>query len=209
MSEAVVTYTLSLGEIFSLEDNKDATIRVIHLNEILLCNMKKMLFALLALLWVSSGSISAQKLALVDMEYILGKVPAYEMMNRQLEDLSKKWQQEVTAREGEAQALYKKYQGDLVFLSPEQKKSREEEIVAKEKEAYDLKRKYFGPEGELLKRRESLMKPIQDEVWRGLKELALAQGYQVIIDKSTSKIVYADPAVDISALVLQKLGFGK
>lgn len=171
--------------------------------------MKKKVLSLIALLWLGIGSISAQKLALVDMEYILGKMPSYEMMNRQLEDVSKKWQQEVNAREGEAQTLYKKYQSDLVFLSAEQKKTREEEIVAKEKAAYELKRKYFGPEGELMKRREALMKPIQDEVWKSLKELALSQGYQIIIDKSTSKIVYADPSADISAFVLQKLGFGK
>lgn len=171
--------------------------------------MKKNLFALLALFLVSVGSASAQKLALVDMEYILGKMPAYEMMNRQLEDLSKKWQQEVSGQEAEAQALYKKYQSDLVFLSAEQKKMREEEIVTTEKAAYELKRKYFGPEGELMKRRESLMKPIQDEVWKSLKELALAQGYHVIIDKASSKIVYADPSVDVSAIVLQKMGFGK
>lgn len=152
---------------------------------------------------------TAQKTALVDMEYILGKLPAYEMMNRQLEDLSKKWQEEVNREETEAQNLYKKFQSDLVFLTPDQKKRQEDAIIAKEKSAYELKRKYFGPEGELFKRREALMKPIQDEVWKSLKELALASGYQIIIDKSSSKIVYADPAADISASVLQKLGFGK
>lgn len=169
--------------------------------------MRKILTLVLLCMGFLQGT--AQKTALVDMEYILGKLPAYEMMNRQLEDLSKKWQEEVNREETEAQNLYKKFQSDLVFLTPDQKKRQEDAIIAKEKSAYELKRKYFGPEGELFKRREALMKPIQDEVWKSLKELALASGYQIIIDKSSSKIVYADPAADISASVLQKLGFGK
>lgn len=169
--------------------------------------MRKILTLVLLCMGFLQGM--AQKTALVDMEYILGKLPAYEMMNRQLEDLSKKWQEEVNREETEAQNLYKKFQSDLVFLTPDQKKRQEDAIIAKEKSAYELKRKYFGPEGELFKRREALMKPIQDEVWKSLKELALASGYQIIIDKSSSKIVYADPAADISASVLQKLGFGK
>ncbi len=171
--------------------------------------MIKKLFALIALIVGVSFGASAQKTALVDMEYILGKIPAYEMMNRQLEDVSKKWQSEVTAQETEAQTMYKKYQADIVFLSADQKKSREEAIIAKEKAAYDLKRKYFGPEGDLVKRRESLMKPIQDEVWKALKELATSGGYQVIFDRSSGQIVYADPAADISALVLERMGYGK
>lgn len=169
--------------------------------------MKKLLMLVLLALGAFQGF--AQKTALVDMEYILGKIPAYEMMNRQLEDLSKKWQEEVNREEAEAQKLYKTFQSDFVFLSTEQKKVKEEAIIAKEKAAYELKRKYFGPEGELFKRRETLMKPIQDEVWKSLKELALRSGYQIIIDKSSSKIVYADPSADISASVLQKLGFEK
>ena len=109
--------------------------------------MKKMLFLFALLLGL--GVAEAQKIALVDMDYILKKDPAYEMMNRQLEDLSKKWQTEVTTLENKAQAAYKSYQSDVVFLSAEQKKAREESIVSIEKQAYVLKRKYFGPEGEL------------------------------------------------------------
>lgn len=108
----------------------------------------------------------AQKFALIDMEYILKNIPAYEMTNEQLSQVSKKWQNEVEAIQQEAQNMYKNYQSDLVFLSAEMKTKREEEIVKKEQEAQDLKRKYFGPEGELYKKRESLMKPIQDEVYK-------------------------------------------
>ena len=99
------------------------------------------------------------------MADILKNIPAYEMTNEQLSQVSKKWQNEVEAIQQEAQNMYKNYQSDLVFLSAEMKTKREEEIVKKEQEAQDLKRKYFGPEGELYKKRESLMKPIQDEVY--------------------------------------------
>ena len=103
----------------------------------------------------------AQKYALVDMEYILKNIPAYERANEQLNQQSKKWQAEVEAVQNQAQTLYKNYQNESVFLSAEQKKQREQAIVDKEKEAAELKRKYFAPEGELFKKRESLVQPIQ------------------------------------------------
>ena len=97
----------------------------------------------------------------------------------------------------------------MAFLSAEQKTAREEAIVSIEKQAYELKRKYFGPEGELFKKREALMKPIQDRVWAAMKELARAQGYQLIIDRTSSKIVYADPALDVSEALVAKLGLAR
>ncbi len=169
--------------------------------------MRKVILSLIALFSLAVVSLSAQKVALVDMQYILGKIPAYQMMNKQLESLSGKWQKEVKKIETEAQGLYEKYQKERVFLSDEQKKAKEEDIVAKEKEAYDLKHKYFGPKGELFKKREELMKPIRQEVWKSLKNLANKRGYQIIIDKETSKIVYADPVVDLSKQVLDDMGF--
>ncbi len=168
--------------------------------------MRKIILSLIAIFALTMGSLSAQKVALVDMQYILGKIPAYQMMNKQVENLSGKWQKEVKQVEKEAQKLYEKYQKESVFLSDEQKKVKEEKIVAKEKQAYDLKHKYFGPKGELFKKREELMKPIRQEVWKSLKSLANKRGYQIIMDKGTSKIVYADPTVDVSKLVLQDMG---
>ena len=152
---------------------------------------------------------SAQKFALIDMEYILKNVPAYERANEQLNQVSKKWQAEVEALNTEASTMYKNYQNEVVFLSQDQKKKRQEAIMAKEKQASDLKRKYFGPEGDLFKKREALMKPIQDRVWAALKELARRGGLQLIIDRSSSKIVYADPALDISESVLSVLGLDR
>ena len=115
------------------------------------------------------------------MEYILKNIPAYEMTNEQLSQVSKKWQNEVDALQQEAQNMYKTYQSDLVFLSAEMKTKREEEIVKKEQEAQDLKRKYFGADGELYKKRESLMKPIQDEIYNAVKEISEDKGYQLVI----------------------------
>ena len=106
--------------------------------------------------------------------------------------------------------MYKKYQSDLVFLSAEMKSQREEEIVKKEQEAADLKRQYFGPEGELYKKRQSLMQPIQDEIYNAVKEISEEQGYQVVVDRASAmSIIFASPKIDISDEVLAKLGYSK
>ena len=169
--------------------------------------MKKKLL-ILGLALVSVLTVSAQKFALIDMEYILKNVPAYERANEQLNQVSKKWQAEVEAHNTEASTLYKNYQSEVVFLSQEQKKQRQEEIMKKEKEASDLKRKYFGPEGELFKKRTSLMTPIQDEIYNAVKDLADQRGYSLVVDRaSDSGIIYGSPKIDISNEVLQKLGY--
>jgi len=110
----------------------------------------------------------------------------------------------------EAQNLYKKYQADLVFLSPEMKTKREAEIVAKEQAAQDLKKEYFGTDGKLFKKRESLMKPIQDDIYNAVKEIAEKQGYAMVVDRASAmSIIYATPNIDISKAVLAKLGYSK
>ncbi|MDE5979480.1 MAG: OmpH family outer membrane protein [Muribaculaceae bacterium] len=169
--------------------------------------MKKILLTL-AIVFAACLGASAQKFALVDMEYILKQVPSYEMANEQLRQLSLRWQKEVEAVSRDADALYKKYLSDKVFLTEDQTKKREEEIVAKEKEASDLRYKYFGPEGELYKKRQTLMKPIQDDVYNAVKKLSEERGYQCIFDRASSaNIVYASPRIDVSNEVLAKLGY--
>ena len=153
-------------------------------------------------------SASAQKFALVDMDYILKNVPAYERANEQLAQVSKKWQAEVDAIQIEAQTLYKNYQNEVVFLSQEQKKIRQDAIMEKEKEAADLKKKYFGPQGELFKKRTALMSPIQEEVYTAVKDIAELRGYQLVLDRaSDAGIIFGSPKVDISNEVLSKLGY--
>ncbi|MCH5222112.1 MAG: OmpH family outer membrane protein [Muribaculaceae bacterium] len=164
-----------------------------------------LVFALMAIV-----AASAQKFALVDMEYIFRNVPAYEMANEQLNQLSQRWQKEVEAVGKEAETMYNNYLADKVFLTEEQVKKREEEIVAKEKEATELRYKYFGPEGELYQKRQTLLKPIQDDVYNAVKKVAEERGYQTIFDRaSSSDIVYASPRIDISNEVLAKLGYSK
>jgi outer membrane protein len=169
--------------------------------------MKKLIIcAICAIFGLTSAY--AQKFALVDMEYIFKNIPAYERANEQLNQVSKKWQAEVDALSTEAQTLYKNYQNEAVFLSKEQKKTRQDAIVEKEKQAADLKKKYFGPDGELFKKRTALMSPIQDEVYNAIKDIADLRGYQLVLDRaSDTGTIFGSPKIDISSEVLKKLGY--
>lgn len=166
-----------------------------------------------AVIFILSSSLftlhlNAQKFALVDMEYVLKNIPAYERANEQLNQVSKKWQAEVEALNLEASTMYKNYQNEVVFLSQEQKQAKQDAIMQKEKEASELKKKYFGPEGELFKKRESLMSPIQEEIYNAVKDIAELRGYSMVIDRASDNgMIYASPKVDISNEVLQKLGY--
>lgn len=169
--------------------------------------MKKLIT--LGVLLLSLGfSASAQKFALIDMEYIMSNIPAYERASEQLNQVSKKWQAEVEAIDNQAKTLYKNYQNEAVFLSEAQKKEREQAIVDKEKEAAELKKKYFAPQGELYKKRISLIEPIQDEIYNAVKGIAQSKGFQLILDRSSDAgIIFASPSIDISNEVLSKLGY--
>ncbi len=170
--------------------------------------MKK--FYIIALFALTSVAVSAQKYALVDMDYVMTAIPAYETANEQLDMLSKKWQAEVEALLVQVQTMYQNYQTEQVFLTDDAKTDRENQIIAKEKEANDLKRTYFGTEGELYKKREALVKPIQDEIYNAIQELSNTKGYDLIFDKaSSSSIVFAAPKIDISDELLEKLGYSK
>jgi len=168
--------------------------------------MKRLMIAICLL--CGALSAGAQKIALLDMDYILKNIPAYERANEQLNQVSKKWQAEVDAVSTEATTLYKNYQNEVVFLSAEQKKARQDAIVAKEKEAADLKKKYFGPQGELFKKRQSLMSPIQEEIYNAVKDVSDLRGYQLVLDRASDDgIIFGSPKIDISNEVLQKLGY--
>ena len=170
----------------------------------------KKLFAAVLLFTASLLPSVAQKFALVDMEYILKNIPAYERANEQLNQQSKLWQSEVEQLNTQAKTLYTNYQNESVFLSAEQKKAKEEAILKKEKEASELKKKYFAPDGELYKKRESLIGPIQDEIYNAVKTVAEQRGYQLVLDRASDNgIIFASPAADISNEVLGKLGYSK
>ncbi len=175
--------------------------------------MKKMIKRLTVALLLAVGftaAASAQKFAMVDMEYILGNLPDYEVANNQFEQVSQRYQKEVEQVAREATTMYKNYQSQMPFLTDEQKKKEEAAIVAKEKEAAELRAKYFGPEGELYKHRQSLLRPIQEQVYNAVKKVAGERGYMCIFDRaSAADIIFASPRIDVSNEVLSKLGFSK
>ncbi|HBG56786.1 OmpH family outer membrane protein [Proteiniphilum sp. UBA1028] len=170
--------------------------------------MKKTLFLIGLLMALTLGTTYAQKYALIDMEYILERIPMYESANKQLETLSSQWQSKVDAEVETVNAMYKKYQADLVFLAGAEKTKRENEIVAKENSIQELRNQYFGPQGELFKQQEELIKPIQDNIYEAVKNIATQQGYTMVIDRaSSSSIIFASPSIDISDQVLSWLGY--
>ncbi|MGC9470100.1 MAG: OmpH family outer membrane protein [Bacteroidales bacterium] len=169
--------------------------------------MKKLTTITLVLLLVAATG-SAQKYAFVDTEYILNNIPAYLAAQDQLEQYSREWEQEIKTMYEDVDRLYKKYQSEQVLLTEEMKRAREDEIINKEREVKELQNKYFGPEGELFKKRQELIKPIQDEIYNAVKEIAVEGAYAVIFDTSSDvSMLYTDPKYDRSDEVLEKLGY--
>jgi len=170
--------------------------------------MKKVLF--FGIIFLIGHVAFAQKYVFVDSEYILKNIPAYEAANEQLSQLSAQWQKEIEQKYQEVSDLYEAYQTENVFLSNEMKKKREDEIVEKEKQARLLQKKYFGQQGELFKKREELVKPIQDEIFNAISEIAGEKNYAAVFDKASGiGIMFSDPKYDISDMVLERLGFKK
>ncbi len=159
------------------------------------------------LLMISAGNIKAQKYAYVDTEYILSNIPEYTDAQDELDALSKKWQKEIEAKHKELKEMYKKYQAESVLLPADVKKKRENEIVAKEKEVKELQKKYFGPEGELFKKRQELVQPIQEKVFNAIETVATTRNIGMVFDKAGGPILlYGDPKYDISDDVLDEVG---
>ncbi len=169
--------------------------------------MKKISIIFVLILFSITYGFS-QKLAYVDTEYILSKIPAYENAQDKLDELSKGWQKEIESKFSEVENKYKEYQAEHVLLSAEMKKQRQTEIINLEKEANNLKNKYFGNEGDLYNKRKELVKPIQDEVFNAIKEMATEGNYGFILDKSSGmSLIYTDNKYDLSSEVLKKLGY--
>ena len=148
-----------------------------------------------------------QSIAFIDMAYILKNLPQYEQANEQLTMLSKRWQKEIDAAQQEARVMTTNYQTEQIFLSEAMRREREQEIVKKEQEVLELKRKYFGQEGELYKKREALIKPIQDEIYNAIQDLASEKKIDIVKDRSADPaLIYMSSKLDISDQVLHKLG---
>lgn len=160
-----------------------------------------------ALLLSGTAFAKDQSIAYIDMQYILKNLPQYEQANEQLTMLSKRWQKEIDAAQQEARVLLSNYQTEQIFLSDAMKQQREEEIVQKEQEVLELKRKYFGQDGELYKKREALIKPIQEEIYNAIQELASEKKIDLVKDRSADpSLIYMSSKLDVSDQVLIKLG---
>ena len=151
---------------------------------------------------------NAQKFALIDMEYIMENIPAYQEANKVLNTASQKYQNTIEAKAKEAETLYLAYQKASASLSASQRTQKEEAIVAKEREVAELRNKYFGPEGEMAQKEEALIAPIQNRIYEAVKQISIQKGYDAVIDRaSATSIIFASPRIDISNEVLSKLGY--
>jgi outer membrane protein len=168
--------------------------------------MKKLIFTMLV--FVSAiAVVQAQKFAYVDTQYILDNIPEFAEAQAQLDEMSNQWQKEIEAKFAEVDKMYKDYQAQSVLLPEDMKKKKEQEIVDREKEAKALQRTRFGKDGDLFKKRQELVKPIQEKVYNAIQEIANNNNYGVIFDKGGSlTMLYANPKYDISDEVLDQLG---
>jgi outer membrane protein len=168
--------------------------------------MKKLLFFVLLIAGVSLTA-AAQRYAIVDTKYILDKMPDYKTAQKQLDQTSVTWQKEIDDKQAALDKMYKDYEGEQAMLSDELKKKREDELFNKEKEVRDLQRQRFGFEGDLFKKRQELIKPIQDKVYNAIQKIAVNRMYDFILDKSEGiTVIFADPKLDKSDDVLKELG---
>jgi outer membrane protein len=150
---------------------------------------------------------SAQRYAVIDSKYILEKIPEYKVSQQKLDQFSAQWQQEIDAKSADLEKMYKEYDAEQVMLSDDLKKKREDELFNRDKELRDLQRKRFGYEGDVFKKREELIKPIQDRVYNAVQKLAVSKLYDFILDKSEGiTVIFADPKLDKSDDVLKELG---
>ena len=169
--------------------------------------MKRMILLPLFCL-VSLIMANAQKFAMIDMEYIMENIPEYQQANNELELASQQFQKAIEAKAKEAETLYLAYQKASNSLSATQRTQKEEAIVAKEKEVSELRRMYFGPEGEMAKKEDALIAPIQNRIYEVVKQISMQKGYDAVIDRaSATSVIFASPRIDISNEVLAKLGY--
>ncbi|HRG23367.1 MAG TPA: OmpH family outer membrane protein [Chitinophagaceae bacterium] len=167
--------------------------------------MKKILL-LACMLGLGFAGIS-QKYAIIDTRYILDKMPEYKEAQKQLDNIAAGWQKEIDAKQAELDKMYKDYDAEQVMLTEELRKKREDQLFNKEKDLRDLQRKRFGFEGDLFKKRQELIKPIQDKVYNAVQKMAVSRGYDFVLDKSEGiTIIFADPKLDKSEDVLKDLG---
>jgi outer membrane protein len=168
--------------------------------------MKKSVIIIL-LSFIAFSMIQAQKFAYVDSQYILDNLPEFTEAQAQLDEVSVQWQSEIEAKFAEVEKMRQDYQAQAVLLPEDMKKKKEQDILDKEKDAKNLQRQRFGKDGDLMKKRQELVKPIQEKVYNAIQEISTSSNYSVIFDKAGAlTIMYANPKYDISDDVLDNLG---
>jgi outer membrane protein len=168
--------------------------------------MKQVILIFSLILALCTGA-AAQRYAVVDTKYILEKMPDYKTAQKQLDQISAQWQKEIDDKQVVLDKMYKDYEGEQAMLSDDLKKKREDELFNHEKEVRDLQRKRFGFEGDLFKKRQELIKPVQDKVYNAIQKIAVSRMYDFILDKSEGiTVIFADPKLDKSEDVLRELG---
>jgi len=168
--------------------------------------MKKIILSAFVLVFFVLAA-AAQRYAVIDTKYILDKMPEYKEAQKKLDQFSEQWQREIEARQSELDMMYRNFEAEQVLLSEELRKKREDELFNKEKELRDMQKKRFGFEGDLFKKRQELIKPIQDKVYNAVQKLAVARQYDFILDKSEGiTVIFADPKLDKSDDVLKEIG---
>jgi outer membrane protein len=161
----------------------------------------------LLLVTLSFTKSNAQRYAVIDTKYILDKMPEYKTAQKNLDDIAAGWQKEIDALQQELDKMYKDFDAEQVMLSDDLKKKREDQLFVKEKKLRDLQRQRFGFEGDLFKKRQELIKPVQDKVYNAVQKLAVQRGYDFILDKSEGiTVIFADPKLEKSDDVLKELG---
>ncbi|NLR78640.1 periplasmic chaperone for outer membrane proteins Skp [Chitinophaga polysaccharea] len=171
--------------------------------------MKK-IFITAAIILALGGAASAQRYCVIDTKYILESIPEYKDSQKKLDAVADQWQKEIDAKFQEVDKMYKSYQAEQVMLTEELKRKREDEIVAREKEAKDLQKKRFGYEGDLFKKREELVKPIQDRIYNAVQKLSASRMYDFVLDKASgATVIFYDPKIDKSEEILKSLGVKK
>lgn len=167
----------------------------------------KRLLLLLTVALVTFGWAQAQRFALIDSEYILKQIPAYEQATKQMETYTKQWQQEIQKQSDTAKKMYEEYQKMASGLTETQRTLKEQAIVNQEKTVKDLSNKYFGPNGQLQQKRQELIQPFQDRIYEAVKTFATRNGYDVIFDRATAQsMLFASPRIDVSNEILKLLG---
>jgi outer membrane protein len=169
--------------------------------------MKKIVLSIAAIIGLTL-MVNAQKMAFIDTEYIMDNIPAYKAAQNQLDQLSSQYQKELESIHADIEQMYKDFQAESVLLSEDMKRKREDVIITKEKDYKQLQRKYFGPNGDLFKKRQGLVKPIQDDIFNAVQDISNEGSYAIIFDKAGgTTLFFTNPKFDLSDQVLQKLGY--